>query len=106
MTVPFEKLEERICGRRIHKPSGRSYHVTFNPPKNEGLDDITGEALIQRNDDCKEALEKRLEKFTAETQPILEKYKDAGIISNIDADDTLDNVWKKIDAALSSGTTV
>ena len=45
--MPFEILEERICGRRIHKPSGRSYHLTFCPPKEEGKDDKTGEPLIQ-----------------------------------------------------------
>merc|ERR1719498_1175328 len=51
LEVPDEILEERICGRRIHKPSGRPYHLKFNPPKVPGKDDITGEDLIQRKDD-------------------------------------------------------
>ena len=58
--VDEEVLGERIEGRRIHKPSGRSYHVKFNPPKVEGKDDITGEALIHRPDDTREALAKRM----------------------------------------------
>lgn len=58
--VDEEVLAERIEGRRIHKPSGRSYHVKFNPPKVEGIDDITGEKLIHRPDDTREALSKRM----------------------------------------------
>ena len=61
--VDDEILIERIEGRRVHKNSGRSYHVKFNPPKVAGIDDITGEALIQRADDTKEALEKRLDGY-------------------------------------------
>ena len=53
-------MTERITGRRIHKPSGRSYHVKFNPPKIEGVDDVTGEPLIQRPDDKEETLVNRL----------------------------------------------
>ena len=53
-------LEERITGRRIHKASGRSYHIKFNPPKVDGIDDITGEPLMQRADDNAEALKKRM----------------------------------------------
>ena len=58
--VKDDVLVERIEGRRIHKASGRSYHVKFNPPKVDGIDDITGEPLMQRKDDTREALEKRL----------------------------------------------
>jgi len=105
LEVPFEILEERICGRRIHKPSGRSYHLKFCPPKEAGKDDVTGEPLIQRNDDCPEALEKRLQKFSSETQPILNLYKDAGIIQNVSANDSFNNVWTKINASLSGEET-
>ena len=59
--VDEEKLAERITGRRIHQASGRSYHVKFNPPKVEGKDDVTGEPLMHRKDDTKEALVKRME---------------------------------------------
>jgi len=61
--VDDDILVERIEGRRIHKASGRSYHVKFNPPKVEGKDDVTGEALYQRPDDNKEALTKRMSSY-------------------------------------------
>ncbi|MCJ7798408.1 MAG: adenylate kinase, partial [Polaromonas sp.] len=58
--VPFEAIIERMSGRRSHAPSGRTYHVKFNPPKIEGQDDVTGESLIQREDDKEETVRKRL----------------------------------------------
>ena len=61
--VDEEALAERIVGRRVHPGSGRSYHVTFNPPKVEGKDDVTGEPLIHRKDDTREALESRMGAF-------------------------------------------
>ena len=67
-------LLERIVGRRVHQASGRSYHVKFNPPKVEGIDDVTGEPLIQRKDDTKEALEKRMGAYHKSTAPILDYY--------------------------------
>lgn len=72
--VDDEILIERIEGRRIHKASGRSYHVKFNPPKVEGKDDITGEPLIQRPDDNKESLVKRMGAYHTQTTPILNFY--------------------------------
>ena len=73
--VDDEILTERIEGRRIHKASGRSYHTKFNPPKIEGLDDLTGDKLIQRPDDTREALVKRLVAYHEQTSPILSYYK-------------------------------
>ena len=63
--VDEEVLIERIEGRRIHQASGRSYHVTFNPPKVEGKDDVTGEDLMQRKDDTREALVKRMGSYNS-----------------------------------------
>eukprot|EP00808_Paulinella_micropora_P003045 g39743.t1 len=74
--VPDEVLVERITGRRIHKASGRSYHVKFNPPKEEGKDDVTGEPLEQRTDDNEEALKKRLEAYQQSTKPIMYYYEE------------------------------
>jgi len=71
IVVPTEILEERICGRRIHKPSGRSYHIKFAPPKVEGKDDVTGEDLIQRKDDNPESLKIRLEAYICLTKTLL-----------------------------------
>ncbi len=72
--VKDEILEERITGRRIHKPSGRSYHVKFNPPKQTGIDDVTGEPLIQRKDDRADTLKNRLAQYHKMTTPILQHY--------------------------------
>ena len=72
--VKDEVLIERIEGRRIHKNSGRSYHVKFNPPKVDGIDDITGEPLMQRKDDTAEALKSRLNGYHTMTTPILGYY--------------------------------
>mmetsp|Transcript_16057 Transcript_16057/g.18169 ORF Transcript_16057/g.18169 Transcript_16057/m.18169 type:complete len:245 (-) Transcript_16057:104-838(-) len=85
MQCDDEALVERITGRRIHKPSGRSYHIKFAPPKVEGKDDITGEALIQRKDDNEKTLRPRLQAFHDQTKPVLEYYKTKGIVSNVNA---------------------
>merc|ERR1719198_1950535 len=86
LNVPDSILEERICGRWIHKASGRSYHTTFNPPKEAGKDDVTGEPLMQRKDDTAEALKTRLEAYTSQTVPILDHYKETSTVTcNINA---------------------
>ena len=72
--VPFDAIIERMSGRRAHVASGRTYHVKFNPPKVEGVDDVTGEALIQRDDDKEETVKKRLEVYSAQTRPLVDYY--------------------------------
>lgn len=72
--VPFEAIIERMSGRRSHAASGRTYHVKFNPPKVEGLDDVTGEPLIQREDDKEATVMKRLEVYSAQTRPLVDYY--------------------------------
>ncbi len=72
--VPESAIIERMSGRRSHMASGRTYHVRFNPPKVEGIDDITGEPLIQRADDNEETVRKRLEIYQRQTQPLVEYY--------------------------------
>ncbi|MBK7007026.1 MAG: adenylate kinase [Burkholderiales bacterium] len=72
--VPFEAIIERMGGRRSHPASGRTYHVKFNPPKVEGVDDITGEPLIQREDDKEETVKNRLDVYSAQTRPLVEYY--------------------------------
>ena len=72
--VPFAAIVERMSGRRSHPASGRTYHVKFNPPKVEGVDDVTGEPLIQRDDDKEETVQKRLEVYAAQTRPLVEYY--------------------------------
>ena len=72
--VPFEAIIERMSGRRSHSTSGRTYHVKYNPPKVEGLDDMTGEPLIQREDDKEDTVRKRLEVYSAQTRPLVDYY--------------------------------
>lgn len=74
--VPFAAIVERMSGRRSHPASGRTYHVRFNPPQKEGVDDITGEALIQRDDDREETVKKRLEVYSAQTRPLVAYYSE------------------------------
>jgi len=76
INVPDEEIIKRMSGRRVHLPSGRTYHVVFNPPKEEGKDDVTGEPLIQRDDDKEETVKKRLEVYHAQTEPLIDYYKD------------------------------
>jgi adenylate kinase len=74
--VPFDAIIERMSGRRSHPASGRTYHVKFNPPKVEGVDDVTGEPLVQRADDQEETVKKRLEVYSAQTRPLVDYYGD------------------------------
>ncbi|MBY4595255.1 adenylate kinase [Ottowia caeni] len=72
--VPFDAIIERMSGRRSHPGSGRTYHVKFNPPKVEGLDDVTGEPLVQREDDKEETVKKRLQVYSEQTRPLVDYY--------------------------------
>lgn len=72
--VPFDAIIERMSGRRSHPASGRTYHVKFNPPKTEGVDDVTGEPLVQRDDDKEETVKKRLDVYSAQTRPLVDYY--------------------------------
>ncbi len=74
--VPFEAIIERMSGRRSHPASGRTYHVKFNPPQVEGIDDVTGEPLVQRADDQEETVKKRLDVYSAQTRPLVDYYGD------------------------------
>ena len=72
--VPDGAIIERMSGRRAHLPSGRTYHVKFNPPKVEGIDDVSGEPLIQRDDDKEETVKKRLQVYQSQTRPLVDYY--------------------------------
>lgn len=81
--VPFDAIIERMSGRRSHPASGRTYHVKFNPPKVQGQDDVTGEALVQREDDKEATVKKRLDVYSQQTRPLVDYYQN----------------WAKADAA-------
>ena len=72
--VPFDSIIERMSGRRSHPASGRTYHIKFNPPKVPGKDDLTGEPLVQRDDDKEETVKKRLDVYSQQTRPLVDYY--------------------------------
>ena len=72
--VPDSEIIQRMSGRRVHMASGRTYHTVFNPPKISGIDDVTGEALIQRDDDHEDTVKKRLDVYHAQTEPLVQYY--------------------------------
>lgn len=80
ISTPTEVILDRICNRWVHPPSGRVYNTTFNAPKEDGKDDITGELLVQRDDDKPEVWKSRLEKFWETSLPLLEHYDKLGVL--------------------------
>jgi adenylate kinase len=108
--VPDEEIIKRMSGRRVHLASGRTYHIVFNPPKEEGKDDETGEPLIQRDDDQEETVRKRLDVYHAQTEPLVGYYKDweatgesaAPKYIRIDGVGKVDEIRDQIYAALDS----
>ncbi|SFV77916.1 Adenylate kinase [hydrothermal vent metagenome] len=72
--VPDEDIVDRMSGRRAHLASGRTYHIVYNPPKVDGIDDITGEELVQRADDNEETVRSRLDVYHEQTQPLVDYY--------------------------------
>uniref|UniRef100_A0A671WAU1 GTP:AMP phosphotransferase AK3, mitochondrial n=1 Tax=Sparus aurata TaxID=8175 RepID=A0A671WAU1_SPAAU len=74
LNVPFQTIKQRLTSRWTHLPSGRVYNVDFNPPKVPGLDDVTGEPLVQRDDDTPETVTRRLKAYETQTEPVLEYY--------------------------------
>jgi adenylate kinase len=108
--VPFSDIIERMSGRRSHPASGRIYHVKFNPPKVEGKDDLTGEDLIQREDDKEETVRKRLEVYSQQTRPLVDYYSNwakaepaaAPKYRDISGVGTVDEITQRALAALNS----
>lgn len=104
-----EKLVQRLSGRRVHPGSGRSYHVVFNPPQREGLDDVTGEPLAQREDDAEATVRHRLQVYHEQTEPLVGFYREraargAGIeFHTIDSDAPVQEVADRVRRALEGG---
>jgi adenylate kinase len=80
--VPFDAIIDRMGGRRVHPTSGRTYHIKYNPPKVAGKDDVTGEDLIQRDDDKEETVRKRLQVYDDQTRPLVEYYSTWAVQAN------------------------
>lgn len=83
IVVPDEEIVQRLSGRRVHQASGRVYHTVFNPPQKEGVDDATGEVLIQRDDDKEETVRERLSVYREQTFPLVEYYRTQAITGKI-----------------------
>ncbi|OMO84018.1 Adenylate kinase [Corchorus capsularis] len=94
-------LEERITGRWIHPSSGRTYHTKFAPPKVPGVDDVTGEPLIQRKDDTAAVLKSRLEAFHKQTEPVIEYYSKKGVVAKLHAEKPPKEVTEEVKKVLS-----
>ncbi|VFQ69916.1 unnamed protein product [Cuscuta campestris] len=95
-------LEERITGRWIHPSSGRTYHTKFAPPKVHGVDDVTGEPLIQRKDDTAAVLKSRLQAFHSQTEPVINYYSKKGIVASLHAEKQPKDVTEEVQKVLSS----
>jgi len=100
LRVDDNELVTRIAGRRFHLNSGRSYHIDFNPPKIEGKDDKTGEALAKREDDNQKTMLSRLNTYHEQTEPLIKYYKKNGVLVSIDGMGTPDEVFSRIKLVL------
>lgn len=108
ISVPDQEIIKRMSGRRVHLPSGRTYHIVFNPPKEDMKDDVTGEPLIQREDDQEATVKKRLDVYHEQTEPLVDYYKkwessgaaDAPKYIQIEGVGKVDEIRDKIFAAL------
>ncbi|MCA1754337.1 MAG: adenylate kinase [Spirochaeta sp.] len=96
-----EIIVDRLSGRRVHKSSGRTYHVLHNPPKVSGKDDVTGEELIVRSDDQVDSVRKRLSVYYEQTAPLKEFYQNKGILHEVDATPPPDEVYESIKTILA-----
>ena len=102
LCVPEDMLVRRIAGRRFHIKSGRSYNIEFNPPKIEGKDDITGEKLVQREDDKEEIVESRLKTYYEVTEPLVGYYKKEDILKEVDGTGSPGNIYSEIKQILNA----
>ena len=101
LCVPDDMAIRRIAGRRFHITSGRSYNIEFNPPKIEGRDDITGEKLVQREDDKEEIVQSRLNTYHELTEPLVRYYQKQGILKAIDGTGLPENIYAEIKQTLN-----
>ncbi|MFW5643645.1 MAG: adenylate kinase family protein, partial [Alkalispirochaeta sp.] len=91
-----EEVVKRLSGRRVHPGSGRTYHILFNPPKVDGKDDETGEALVQREDDREEAIKNRLRVYREQTEPLIAYYRERDLLVDLDSSPAPDEVFRSL----------
>lgn len=93
--IERETILKRLSGRRVCKSTGRTYHILYNPPKVEGIDDETGEPLIQRDDDKEEAILNRLDVYEKSTAPLINYYKEKGLLIDLDASKSPEEIFEE-----------
>ena len=98
--VPDSDIVRRLSGRRVCLKCGATYHTSFNPPREEGICDSCGEALVHRDDDKPETIQKRLDVYHSQTQPLIEYYHEAGCMYKVDGTRSLEEVFASICAIL------
>ncbi|KAM6985280.1 GTP:AMP phosphotransferase AK3, mitochondrial [Aplochiton taeniatus] len=100
LDVPFQTIQERLTSRWVHLTSGRVYNTNFNPPRTTGVDDVTGEPLVQRDDDTPETVTRRLKAYQHQTEPVLEYYRSKGVLEVFSGTET-NKIWPHVQAFLS-----
>jgi len=101
--VPDEVIIDRLSGRRVCSKCGAVYHVKYNPPKIEGVCDLCGGSLVQRDDDKEEVVKKRLEVYRKQTQPLIEFYQDRSIIYRLDAEKVVEELFEEVKGLVKDG---
>jgi adenylate kinase len=101
--VPDEVIIDRLSGRRVCSKCGAVYHVKYNPPKVEGVCDLCGGTLVQRDDDKEEVVRKRLEVYRKQTQPLIEFYQEKGIIYKLDAGKGVEELFEEVKGLVRDG---
>jgi adenylate kinase len=105
IAVPDAELIRRMTGRRICKGCGATYHVVFNPPKNDALCDKCGNEVFQRDDDKEETVAKRLKVYQAQTEPLIGYYREKGLYTEIDGLQAIDAVFAAVESSLRGAMT-
>lgn len=98
-----KEVVKRLSGRRVHPGSGRTYHILFSPPKVENVDDVTGEEVVQREDDKEESIKNRLRVYREQTEPLIDYYRSTRQLQDLDSAPAPEQVFKALKAALPTG---
>lgn len=102
LSVSEEELVERLTGRRVCENCGANYHVEFNPPEEEGICDECGSELIQRDDDTEDTVKERIRVYHESTEPVVEYYREQGVLEEVDGEGSPDEVWDDLRATIES----
>lgn len=103
ISVPDDEVVKRITGRRVHEASGRVYHVMFNPPKDEDKDDVTGDTLVQRDDDAEDTVRERLRVYNDQTKPLVDFYQGGkAAYHRVDGTGSVEDITAAVFAALTT----